>query len=225
VNSGEVGIGGTSSQQFRAILPDGSPMEIDIIGNDSFGWSGDFAVSAETGPFAFQVGRFHGSITGTSIAANCITGDGTEFTLNGTANGSSRLSLTRSDIPGIVLDFELLKPPATLQKPMAEVGFTLNTGKTSGRLTISDQPFYSDPNMKRYRGTWQGLPAQFVAYSNGSAWVDSGTESAYSLTSISNYRLTDFATATRSSNSGEIGMYPPVGKEIRYPFAGCKVSP
>src|SRR5450432_240735 len=81
--------GGTSLSQFQATLPDGSVMELEILANDSLNWSGEYAVAAETGPYAFQDGTFDGTINGEAVTLNCDNDDGTSFTMTGTAKGDN----------------------------------------------------------------------------------------------------------------------------------------
>src|SRR6185312_17014421 len=87
--------GGASLSQFQATLPDGSPMELEILSNDNLTWSGEYAVAAESGAYAHQNGTFVGTISGNSVTMNCVNNDGTTFTMSGTANGNQGFSLTR----------------------------------------------------------------------------------------------------------------------------------
>src|SRR5476651_2315538 len=92
--------GGSTLSQFQATMPDGSVMELEILTNDNLNYAGEYAVSAQTGPYAFQDGTFDGTIVGSSVTLTCDNDDGTSFTMTGTANGDSGFQLTRSDIPG-----------------------------------------------------------------------------------------------------------------------------
>src|ERR1022692_1513229 len=60
-------VGGTSLSQYQATMPDGSVMELEILTNDDLNWSGEYAVSAQTGPYAFQDGTFDGTKNGDSV--------------------------------------------------------------------------------------------------------------------------------------------------------------
>ncbi len=135
--------GGTSLSQYQATLPDGSTMELEILTNDNLNWSGEYAVSAQAGPYAFQDGTFDGTINGDSVTLNCDNDDGTSFTMTGTSKGDNGFQLTRSDIPGTVLNFTTVTPSKV--KAAADVSFNLNVTGTSGRCVLSDQP-YSNAN-------------------------------------------------------------------------------
>lgn len=216
--------GGTSLSQYQATLPDGSVMEIEILSNDNLSWSGDYAVSAQTGPYAFESGSFDGTINGDNVVLNCAGDDGSAFTMTGTSNGDSGFRLTRSDIPGTVLIFTSVAPPAV--KSFANVSFNLNVTGASGPCVLSDQPFSSSNGMTEYRGTWQGLKVTFWSYSSGYAnIVIYVNDYAIDSLNFASYRLSDFSTATKTSSSGYMNAYSPVTKVILKFGAVGTVSP
>jgi hypothetical protein len=216
--------GGASLSQFQATMPDGSVMELEILANDSLNWSGEYAVSAQTGPYAFQDGTFDGTMVGNSVTMNCQNDDGTSFTMTGTANGDSGFQLTRSDIPGTTLTFTPVAPPKV--QAHADVSFNLNTTGASGRCVISDQPYSNSNGLAEYRGTWQGLKVTFWAYSSGYAnLVIYVNDYAIDSLSYSSYRLSDFSTVSKNSSSGYMNVYSPVTKVIIKFGAVGAVSP
>jgi hypothetical protein len=205
VNAGRVG--GTPMSEFEAILPDGSPMEIEILANDGERWSGEFAVAAETGPYAFQVGSFVGTVSGNRLNAVCEAVDGTEFTIDGTGNGDKGFKLTRSDIPGTVLNFQPVTPMATTPS-RGETSFYLNTGGTNGRVILNSSPYAVHGTIAEYRGSWNNLPTTFWAYESGTGSLVIYIDPLCVATSVfSNYRLADFPTKTVSSSTGQMTMY------------------
>jgi len=224
VSSGSATVGGTSLSQYQATLPDGSTMEIEILSNDSLSWSGEYAVSAETGPYAYQDGTFDGTITGDSVTLNCDNDDGTSFTMTGTADGNGGFQLTRSDIPGTVLNFTSVAAPK--HKSLADVSFNLNVTGTNGRCVLSDQPYSNSNGLTEYRGTWQGLKVTFWAYSSGYANIVIYVND-YAIDSLNylSYRLTDFSTVSKNSSSAYMNVYSPVTKVILKFGAVGAVSP
>ena len=199
-------------------------MELEIFSNDKLSWSGDYAVSAESGPYAYQDGSFDGTINGDSVTLNCVNDDGTTFTMAGTANGDNGFKLTRSDIPSTALSFTPVASPAIQER--AEVSFNLNTTGASGRCVFSDQPYASYTGMTEYRGTWQGLKVTFWAYSTGYAnIVIYVNDYAIDSLSYSTYRLSDFSSVTKSCSSGCMNVYSPVTKQILKFGAVGTVSP
>jgi len=219
-------IGGVPLSQYQAILPDGSPMEIEILANDNLAWSGEFAVAAETGPYAHQVGSFEGKVSGTTVSATCEAIGGTEFELTGTVNSASTMQLTRSDIPGTVLNFTLVKPQNP--KARADTSFNMNTNGSNGRVTMSTNPFsvQGGGTMTEYRGTWLGLNVTFWAYSSGFATIVTYiNDFAISTANFANYKLSDFGTASQTSSSGQVSVYSGVTKSQFKYRTTTQVSP
>jgi len=216
-------VGGASLSQYQATLPDGSVMELEILADDSLNWEGEYAVSAETGPYAHQDGTFDGTISGDSVTLNCQNDDGTSFTMTGTGNGQG-FQLTRSDIPGTVLNFTPVTPLAP--KGRADVSFNLNVTGSSGRCVLSDSAYSSSNGLTEYRGTWQGLKVTFWAYSSGYANIVIYVND-YAIDSLSyaSYRLTDFTTVSKNSSNGYMNVYSPVTKVILKFGAVGAVSP
>lgn len=216
-------LGGGSDTVFLATLPDGSPMALEVFLNSGGSWTGDFAVGAETGPYAFQTGAFEGSVEGTTVEAICEMGDGTEFRLNGTANRDGSLDLVRSDIPGQTLHF--VPQTVTSQTTRADRSFTINTGHTSGRATVSDVPRQNVGFAKAYDGTWNGTPIRLWIYSTGRASLNIYLDRSFISTTIfPTYRLEDFPTATLKGTS-EI-LYDATSPAMRFMFeSNVKVSP
>jgi len=224
LSSGTPREGGASLSQFQATMPDGSTMELEILSNDNLSWSGDYAVSAETGPYAYEDGTFDGTISGDNVTLTCLNDDGTSFTMTGTSNGDSGFKLTRSDIPGTVLTFTPVPQPAVTS--LADVSFNLNVTGASGRCVISDQPFSSSNGLTEYRGTWQGLKTTFWSYSSGYAnIVIYVNDYAIDSLNFATYRLSDFASVTKGSNTGYMNVYSPVTKVILKFGAVGTVSP
>jgi hypothetical protein len=217
-------VGGAPLAQYQAAMPDGSVMELVIQSNDNLTWSGEYAVSAQTGPYAYQDGTFDGTINGESVTLNCDNDDGTSFTMTGTANGDSGFQLTRSDIPGTTLTFTPVAPPKI--QAHADVSFNLNVTGANGRCVLSDQPFSNSNGLTEYRGTWQGLKVIFWAYSSGYAnLVIYINDYAIDSLSYATYRLSDFSTVSKNSNSGYMNVYSPVTKVILKFGAVGAVSP
>lgn len=216
-------VGGLPLSQFQATLPDGSPMEIEILANDDRAWEGEFAVAAETGPYAHQTGTFEGSIAGNRLTATCQTPDGATFDFAGTTSGTG-LQLTRSDIPGTVLNFQPVTPMPQ-KSSRADTSFNLSIGGTtgstgsSGRVTLSTSPFSVQGTLTEYRGTWLGLNVTFWAYSSGYASIVTYcNDYAVNTANFSSYRLSDFATARVSSGSGRLSVYSAVTKsQFQFP--------
>ena len=224
LSSGTPREGGASLSQFQATMPDGSTMELEILSNDNLSWSGDYAVSAETGPYAYEDGTFDGTISGDNVTLTCLNDDGTSFTMTGTSNGDSGFKLTRSDIPGTVLSFTSVPPPRVTS--LATVSFNLNVTGTSGRCNLSDQPYSRQGNMTEYHGTWQGLTVIFWAYDSGYANIVIYIND-YAIDSLTyaSYKLSDFTSVTKNSNSGYVNVYSPVTKVILKFGAVGTVSP
>jgi len=217
-------VGGTSLEQFQATMPDGSVMELSIFSNDNINYSGDYAVSAETGPYAYQDGTFDGSIVGNSVTLNCQNNDGTSFTMTGTANGDLGFKLMRSDIPGTTLSFAEVPTPKV--KAHTDSSFNLNVTGTSGRCVMSDQIFSRQGGMTEYHGTWQGLVVYFWAYDSGYANIVIYIND-YAIDSLTyaSYRFSDFGTVSKNSNSGYMNAYSPKTKVILKFGAVGAVSP
>jgi len=208
---------GTILPEYTANLPDGSPMELEIMHEGDGVISGTFAVAAVTGPYAFQTGIFEGSVAGGTVDLDCEMSDGTEFTMTGTQSGSG-LRLTRSDIAGTVLNFVVQAPnPDFVLNTRAEASFLITTGGTNGRATISTTPFSVQGGgvLTEYRGTWQGVPVTFWAYNNGAAnivlYVD---PLALDSITFASYKLSDLSTATVSTTSAQISAYSSTTRSI-----------
>jgi len=138
-------------------------MDIEIIDEGAGVISGSFAVAATTGPYAFEVGSFIGTVTGDSVTVDCTTADDAEFQMTGT-QGANGLRLTRSDIPGTVLVFTLEAPSTQFRAvptSTVQTNLTLGTGGTSGKLTISTSAYSVQGPLTEYRGTYAGVPATF----------------------------------------------------------------
>lgn len=211
---------------FVATLPDGSQMALEVFNNSNGTWTGDFAVAAETGPYAFQTGAFEGSIDGSAVEATCEIGDGTEFQLTGTVNRDGSLDLTRSDIPGQTLHFVLsTETPSTSQPSRADLSFKINTEHDSGRATVSDKPVHNLSGVKAYDGKWNGTPIRMWAYDSGRATLYIYLDDRFiSTTTLSKYRLSDFPTATVRGTS-EI-LYDCKNPNARFTFtSSLTVSP
>jgi len=217
-------VGGASMQQFQATMPDGSVMELVIFSNDSLSWSGEYDDSAETGPYAYQDGTFSGTKNGDNVTMNCLNDDGTSFTMTGTANGDSSFSLTRSDLPGTVLNFTPVAVPKAA--PTTDVSFNLNVTGSNGRCVMSTQVFSKQGGMTEYHGTWQGLNVIFWAYDSGYANIVIYIND-YAIDSLTyaSYRFSDFATVSKNSNSGYMNAYSPKTKVILKFGAVGAVSP
>ncbi len=220
-NSSEMG--GLPLSQYQATLPDGSPMEIEILANDDRAWEGEFAVAAETGPYAHQVGTFVGTVSGNKLSASCETPDGVSFDMTGTAN-STGFQVTRSDIPGVVLNFQPVTPMPQ-KGSRADTSFNLSTGSstgsygTSGRVTISTSPYSVQGTLTEYRGTWLGLNVTFWSYSSGFASVVTYcNDYAVNTANFANYKLSDFATARLSTTAGRTSVYSAVTRsQFQFP--------
>jgi len=199
-------------------------MELEILVDDGQVLSGEFAVASISGADADQTGTFEGAVSGNTLNATADLEDGTSIQLTGTISESG-LKLTRSDIPGTVLDFTPVTP-SNAAKTRADVSFNLNVVGTSGRCVISDQPYSVQGVLTEYRGTWQGLKTTFWAYSSGYANITINVND-YAIESInlSNYRLSDFTTVTKASSSGYMNVYSPVTKVILKFGSTATVSP
>jgi len=204
--------GGTNPSQYTANLPDGSPMDIEVVDEGAGVISGSFAVAATTGPYAFEAGAFEGSIVGNSVSVDCTTSDGTEFQMTGT-QGSNSFQLTRSDIPGTVLTFTFEAadtPSRAIPTSSVSTNCTLGTGGSSGKLTINTTPFSVQGGgvLTEYRGTYAGVAATFWQYNTGQAnivlnidpiTIDSAT--------YSSLRVTDLPTVTATSSTASLTSY------------------
>ena len=200
--------------EFSAILPDGSPMVIEILDNEHGLWVGEFAVATETGPYAHQTGSFEGTLSGNVLNATCEVFDGTEFTMTGTADGDKSLSLTRSDIPGVVLTFLPVTPLPAAMASRSDASFHFTAGSTNGRVVISSSPhaIHSNGTLTEYRGAWLGMPVTYWAYSSGYASCVIYVDPMCIITSnFAVYKLTDFPTAT-VTGTGQMTMYSSVIK-------------
>jgi len=199
-------------------------MELEILSIDNLSWSGEYAVSAQTGPYAYEDGTFGGTIRGDQVNLNCLNDDGTTFTMTGTSNGDVGFQLTRSDIPGTVLTFSPVTPAKV--RASADVSFTLNVTGTSGRCVLSDQPFSSNAQLNEYRGIWQGLKVTFWSYTSGYANIVVYIND-YAIDSIvlPVYRLSDFSSVTKNANSATMNVYSPVTKVVMKFGAVATVSP
>ncbi|AIE86512.1 hypothetical protein [Fimbriimonas ginsengisoli] len=198
--------------EFTATLPDGSPMEIEVLDNENGVWAGEFAVAAETGPYAHQIGSFEGRISGNTLTATCELADGSEFTMTGTADGNKSLKLTRSDIPGTVLNFVPVMPLEAAVTSRADVSFMLTTGGTNGRIVISNSPYsvQAGGTMTEYRGAWQGMAVTFWSYSSGYASCVIYVDPMCIITAnFNSLKLSDFSTANQTG-SGLMTMYSSV---------------
>lgn len=205
--TGSAHLGGTEMQEYEAILPDGSPMEIEIVRNSDGIWMGEFAVAAETGEFAYQVGSFCGQINGDQVAASCTASDGTEFTLSGTATPTGFV-LTRSDAPGATLTFTLVSPSPAYLASRGEASFQMDGGGTKGRATFNTNPYAVHGTITEYRGTWNSLPVTFWAYDSGHASVVTSVDAlCLQTSSFSGYRLSDFPTKSVTSSAGYMTAY------------------
>lgn len=203
--------GGSLSPQYTATLPDGSPMDIEVVDEGDGMVSGSFAVAAVTGPYAFQVGAFEGSISGGDVTMYCTTSDGaTQFQMSGTQS-SSGFELTRSDIAGTVLHFTFEAPDSQFEtRGDVSTNFSTSQRGTSGKLTLSTTPYsvQGGGTLTEYRGTWLGVPATFWQYSTGQSnivtYVDNITVDS---TTFSSYKISDVPTASVTSGSGTLTAY------------------
>jgi hypothetical protein len=216
--------GGASLSQYQTTLPDGSVMALEILSNDSLNWEGEYAVAAETGPYAHQVGDFDGTINGKNVTMTCNNNDGSSFTMTGTAQGNQGFQLTRSDIPGTVLNFTPVTPAGLTAR--ANASFNLNVTGSSGRCTISDQPYSTNSSMTEYRGTWLGCNVTFWSYNSGYATiVVYVSDFAIDNVTLSRYRLSDFPTFTGAASSGKLTVYSPTSKATISFGGNVSVSP
>jgi len=208
-SSGSGTNGGVAFEEFTATLPDGSAMELEVLANANGVWAGEFAVAAETGPYAYQVGSFEGKVSGNTLTATCEISGGGEFTLTGSANGDKGLKLTRSDIAGTVLDFVPITP-RVLAESRADVSFNLDTGSAKGRVVISDSPYSRFAPLTEYRGSWLGLSVTFWQYDSGRANCNIFVDPACILTAnFQQYKLSDFSSST-ATGEGQMTMYSSV---------------
>jgi len=222
---GEPTVGGTSMEQFQATMPDGSVMNLDIFSNDNINYSGDYAVSAETGPYAYQDGTFDGTIVGDMVTLNCQNNDGTSFTMTGTANGDLGFQLTRSDVPGTTLNFSEVPAPK-VRANTTDVSFNLNATGSNGRCVMSTQVFSKQGGMTEYHGVWQGCNVIFWAYDSGYANIVIYIND-YAIDSLTyaSYRFSDFSTVSKNASAGYMNVYNPKSKVILKFGAVGAVSP
>jgi len=220
--------GGTAPRQYTTNLPDGSPMDIEIVDEGAGDISGSFAVAATTGPYAFEAGSLVGSITGDSVTVECINSDGTEFQMTGT-QGSNGFQLTRSDIPGTVLSFTLEAPSPRFRADSTssvQTKLTLGLGGTSGKLTFSTTAYSVQGPMTEYRGTYAGVPATFWQYNTGLAKIVLSIDPITVDTATYNsLRLTDLPTVTVSSSSAFMTSYSTVTKSSFLTAHGQSCAP
>lgn len=191
---------------YEATMPDGSVMVIEVLNNDHGMWVGEFVVSAETGPHAFEVGSFEGKVSGNNLTAVCEPVNGEEFQLEGVAHGSESMQLTRSDMPGVTLDFHVV---AGRSPGRADVSFLLTTGGTNNRVIINSTPYaYHGTTITEYRGSWNGLPTTFWAYSSGTANVVIYVDPLVIETVVfGNYPISAFSTATVAASTAQTTVY------------------
>jgi hypothetical protein len=213
-STGSVGNGGgVSLEEFTATLPDGSPMEIEILSNHDGTWVGEFAVAAEAGPYSHQAGTFEGTSESGRLNATCECSDGTEFTMTGRELTNGSLSLSRSDIPGVTLTFQAISSPHIQTR--ADATFNLNTNGSSGQGSISTTPFSTNASMTEYRGKWRGLNITMWMYPSGyCVLVTNVNDFALNSTNFSSYKLSDVGVKTTTSSSGYFNAYSPVSREI-----------
>jgi len=213
--------GGAAFSEFSATLPDGSPMEIEILDDTGTVWSGEFAVATETGPYAHQVGSFEGTSSNGELFATCEAVDGTEFTMTGKKSGST-LNLTRSDIPGVTLAFQPITPSP--KRGNADVNFTFNTGSTNAKGVMSNSPYsiQAGGTMYEYRGSWNGLNVTYWYYTSGYGTVVFYIDPFCILTvNFNKLKIADFGSATLSSNSGQLVMYSSIiRQQVKFPGSG-----
>ena len=147
--------------------------------------------------------------------------------MTGTGEGVVRgFRLTRSrDIPGTVLNFTTVTPAKV--RADAQVSFNLNVTGTSGRCSISDQPYSTNSSMTEYRFAHgrDSAPVTFWAYSSGYANIVIYIND-YAIDSLtySTYRLSDFSTVTKAASSGYMNVYSPVTKVITKYHLGEDIS-
>ncbi len=160
------------------------------------------------------------------MTLNCDNDDGTSFTMTGTASGDNGFKLTRSDIPGTVLNFTPVTPSKV--RAAADVSFNLNANGTSGRCVISDQPYSNNSGITEYRGTWQSCKVTFWAYSTGYAniVVYINDYAIYNVT-LASYRLTDFFRPSRRPQAQRASRYSynPTSKVVMRFVGSGAVSP
>jgi len=211
--------GGVAFEEFTTTLPDGSAMELEVLANANGVWAGEFAVSAETGPYAHQTGSFEGKVSGNTLTATCEISDGGEFTLTGSANGDKGLKLTRSDIAGTVLNFVPVTP-RVLAESRANVSFKLDAGASTGRVVISDSPYYRISTITEYRGSWLGLRVSFWQWDDGHSTCDVYVDpSCIIAADFEQYKLSNFSSST-AIGEGRMTMYSSISKtQIKVKFA------
>lgn len=188
-------------------------------------WTGEFAIGGQKGPHSEQAGFFRGTASGNQVEATCETPDGGTFKIEGTVASDNSLALTRSDIPGSALAFRAVAPlPAGNTR--GDASFLLTTGGTNGRVTVSTSPssvtVSGSTTISEHRGTWQGVPVIFWAYSSGTAnltiYID---PMCVSSQVFATYRFADFSTKTVVAGNGQMTMYSSVTRtQIKY-----KVTP
>lgn len=193
-------------------------MALVVLGRENGTVAGSFAVA---GGDANQAGAFQGTASGNEIDFKCVADDGEEFTLSGRKDSGDTLTLTRSDFPGKPITFRPLAelPGSGSRGP---VSFLLTTGGTNGRVTVESIPASvtsaGGTTISEHKGTWQGVPVIFWAYSSGTAnltiYID---PMCVSSQVFSNYRLSDFGTKTVLAGTGQMTMYSSVTRtQIKY---------
>jgi len=188
--------GDTQAALYQAALPDGSPMILELSAGSGGVWSGGFEVDATTGTYADQTGAFGGGISGATIRAQGITNKGQEFDLTGTAT-TNGFQLTRSDIPGVVLNFSRIASAASETRSTVSCHVTM--GGTTGLATFSTTPeFTSSSGMKSYAGSLNGVRIFMVVYPNHTTSLECnlGVNTANTISTFNNYTIDDVATKT-----------------------------
>jgi len=92
------------SSSFSALLPDGSPMSLNVESGQPSFFDADFWVLSQAGADAFEGGSCYGDVSGQTVQAACVDETGANFQLTGQAVQGG-YDLTRSDIPGSTLQF------------------------------------------------------------------------------------------------------------------------
>jgi len=224
VNTG----GGTASRQYTATLPDGSPMDIEVVDEGAGEISGSFAVAATTGPYALEAGSFDGAVTGNSVSVDCTTADGDEFQMTG-KQGSNGFQLTRSDIPGTVLLFTLEAPsarPRAVPTSSVQTNLTLGTSGTTGKLTISTSAYSVQGPLTEYRGTFAGVPATFWQYNTGQSSIVLGIDPiSLDTATYASLRLTDLPTVKAGTSAATMTTYSTITKTSFRTGHGQSIAP
>lgn len=170
-NSGSGPGTGTNGAQasYFATLPDGTTMLLELDSGGAGTFLGEFTMSAETGAFAEQDGLVDGTVTNGTVMATGFPAQGTSFQIAGTSNGSG-FQLTRTDLPGVTLNFQ----PVQTRQPA--LGPSVNFLLTSGTIVLGVPPMpgvlnlapvYIGPSYNKYAGTVNGQPCEFTRWSTG----------------------------------------------------------